>query len=144
MTAKEYLTQIETLNRRICRRNAELAELIELKNSIGGVDYSAGRASSVKKFEAGFENLSIKIIDEGSRIEKDINNLINIKSKIINQIENMNNDIYKDILFYRYVDLRSLGWIADKQGYSYVHTCRLHGWALQAFERQYMQDDNQC
>lgn len=56
--------------------------------------------------------------------------MLTIKDKI----ENINSEIYKNILIYRY--LKSMKWedIGEKMGYSLQHLHRLHNKALEEFK----------
>lgn len=80
-----------------------------------------------------------QMVDLKREIESDIKELLILKNKIINEIQSMDNPVYINILYKRYVQYKSLEEIAVEMSYVYVHTRRLHGLALQAFRARYPQ-----
>lgn len=67
-------------------------------------------------------------------ISRKIERFLQLKHKIINEIQSLDNAVYVNILYKRYVEYKSLDEIAEKMNYSYVHMKRLHGYALQKFK----------
>lgn len=65
---------------------------------------------------------------------------INTYDTIRSQIDQIEPQLYQQILAYRYLDGWSLERIAEILHYSYDWIRTNHGRALQAFERQFMQD----
>ena len=57
--------------------------------------------------------------------------------EIKGQIERLGNDTFSNLLFQRYVEGKSLEAIAVNMNYTYQHVRRVHGLALQAFEKQF-------
>jgi hypothetical protein len=56
-------------------------------------------------------------------------------NEINKQLLNMENSQYRLILTYRYVNGKSLGWIADELSYDYYEICKRHGLALEEFDK---------
>ncbi len=79
------------------------------------------------------------IADLEEEINADLGALLMLRNKIINEIQSMDNPVYINILYKRYVQYKSLEEIAVEMNYVYVHTRRLHGLALQAFRARYPQ-----
>ena len=103
MKAKEYLQQLQKLDIII---NQKLQELDELKK-MGGIkciDYTMEKVQSSQKHCATFENVLIKIIDMENEINTDIDKLVNKRHCIINQINELQNVQYIEILYKRYVE----------------------------------------
>lgn len=57
--------------------------------------------------------------------------------EIRGQIERLGNDIFSTLLFKRYAEGKSLEAIAVDMNYTYQHVRRVHGLALQAFEKKF-------
>lgn len=76
-----------------------------------------------------------RIVDLEEEINSDLGALLMFRNKIINEIQSMDNPIYINILYKRYVQYKSLEEIAVEMNYSYRQILRLHGLALQEFER---------
>ena len=133
LNAKEYLMQIKRMDVRIGQRITELNQMRERLSLIAGIDYARDRIQSTP--ESGNKQIE-EIVD----FEKDILDMIKqeteLKHKIIGEIQTIDNPIYVDILFRRYVECNSFERIACDMGYVYNYVCNLHGEALKAFTEQ--------
>lgn len=137
MRAKEYLQQIFKLERHINQRQSQLEELIKYSGYIKSVDYANDRVQSSKSSDADFVSTINKITDLQAEINAKIDALVDIKNTIIQQIQALDNTIYADILYKRYVECKKLEQIAVEMNYSYIWLRQMHGRALQEFERTY-------
>jgi len=136
MKAKEYLQQLQKLDIII---NQKLQELDELKK-MGGIkciDYTMEKVQSSQKHCATFENVLIKIIDMENEINTDIDKLVNKRHCIINQINELQNVQYIEILYKRYVEYKDLKKIAKEMEYTYDYIRKIHVKALQNFEKRH-------
>ena len=135
MTAKEYLGQIKRMNIHIGQRITQLNQMREEMALISGIDYSKDRIQT----SPSSGNVRIEaIIDMESRIMHMVEDELTLKNKIISEIQMLDNALYVDILFRRYVDCLSFERIACDMGYAYNYVCNMHGKALRAFERKYV------
>lgn len=148
MTAKEYLNQLRILDTKI---NQKMEELSQLKSILmgRGMRYDSDR---VQTSPANMqENIIIKCADIEDKIDRMIDSYISKKDKIINQIHQLNDDRYIQILYLHYVpnekhQTKRLEDIAvemkKKNGnsYTYEHINRLHGEALQKFTKLFSND----
>ena len=66
-----------------------------------------------------------------------IDKYIDIKNKIIEQIEQINNEDYYTVLFLRYVRKFTFEKIANETDWCWRQVHRIHAKALQAFEDKY-------
>lgn len=125
MTAKEELRQIAILKYEIQSLEDQLVEIDTRLTHITPVlsDMPHG-ASTGDKMVDGIS----KVIEIKTSIQKRINVLCEISHECTRRISTMENCTYRTILIDRYVNGRSLEWIADKLHYSYYHACKLHGW----------------
>lgn len=135
MTTKEYLSQISRLNRMIQNKLSEIAQLRELSRSI-----SAPNGEEKVQTSPNYDKIGTayaKIDDMERRLDKIIDEYIDKKEMITSQIEGMEDEILYDILFSRYISKKTFEKIATKMGYSFKQVARLHGRALQEFEKKY-------
>ena len=77
-------------------------------------------------------------IDEMERkIDGMVDELVDKKEKIIQQIDSMEDEITYIILFARYIEKKTFEVIATEMKYSWRQVVRLHGTALKQFEKKY-------
>ena len=131
MRAKEYLSQIRLLDIRIGQRIEELNEMRARVSILTGIDYSKDRiqvmpSTGNKQIEelVDFENTLLDMIQRETEL----------KHRVIGEIQELNNPIYVDLLFRRYVECSSFEKIACDMSYAYNYVCTLHGEALKEFE----------
>lgn len=139
MTAKEYLSQISSLEGQIQVYLYDIERIEALATKTTGTIKNDRVQASVnqQKMEAAV----VKLDDYKGKLAMTLNIYIDAKAEIMAQIDALDdkteNQIYKDILRKRYIERLSLEEIAVKKHYSYRHTTRMHGAALQAFAEQY-------
>jgi DNA-directed RNA polymerase specialized sigma subunit len=77
-------------------------------------------------------------IDEMERkIDGMVDELVDKKEKIIQQIDSMEDENTYNILFARYIEKKTFEVIATEMKYSWRQVVRLHGTALKQFEKKY-------
>lgn len=135
MTTKQYLNQIDRINRAI---NNKLTEIYQLKSLACRITVAANEnkvQASTDKDRLG--SAVAKIVD----VENRINQLIEIcfakKEMIINQIQGMEDTMHYQVLFSRYIERKSFEEIANDNNYSARQIIRIHGHALAEFEKKY-------
>lgn len=137
MNTKAYLNQIKRLDMMI---NNKLAEIYRLKNMASGIFISTDSErvqASGNKDHLG--NTVAKIIDLERETDKLIDILFDKRNNIIKQIDSLSNSDYYQILALRYVNYDTFNDISDKTGWSIRQVFRLHGEALQEFEKAFGQ-----
>lgn len=135
MTTKEYLGQISRLNRMI---NNKLTEIAQLKDMV--VSISASQSGERVQTTPNFDKIGTKYakIDEMERkIDGMVDELVDKKEKIIQQIDSMEDENTYNILFARYIEKKTFEVIATEMKYSWRQVVRLHGTALKQFEKKY-------
>ena len=145
MTAKEYLKQIRSLDKKIQQRIDERDTLLSKATSTG----SRGMKRDVVQTSVEGDRVG-GIIDRYIDMEKQITAMIdrpvNMRHKIIGQIQQMENPKHVELLYLRYVKYMRLEEIAcdmvkeNKEPYSYEHIRKLHGYALKEFQRKFADD----
>lgn len=148
MKAKEYLRQIKRLDDAIMAKIDLLNTMNEMLTATGGTDFGSERVVS----SAGEGMMTDRIIDKVDlemEIRKDVEKYIRKKNRIINQVNGMIDTRFQEILTLRYIAMKTedgirknytLAEVADIMGYSYDHARRLHGEALMAFTRLYLNE----
>ena len=135
MTTKDYLNQISRLNRMINNKLTEIAQLRELSCSISAVKNEERVLSSSDPDKIGTTYAKIDEMEE--KLDKLIDEYVDKKNLIICQIDSIEDEIYYDILFSRYIDKKTFEKISTDLNYSFRNTTRLHGKALKEFEKKY-------
>lgn len=135
MTAKEYLSRLRNLDLMIRHKQVELDELKIMATSIGSPSGQQDEPVSHSSNGDALERKVIKYIDLDAEITNDIDNLINIRHIIINEIHQLSDARYIEILFKRYVEYKKFEQISVDMGYDYDWTRRLHIDALEEFQQ---------
>lgn len=129
---KEYLRQIRLFDICIRQKEAELAAMrSEIESMSAAVTGERVQTSAKDKMS---EKVS-HIVDLEAMIIQDKEKFLRMKDRIINEIQSLDNSVYVDILYKRYVEYKQLEEIAVEMNYSYRQVLRLHGFALQEFKR---------
>lgn len=134
MKPKEYLQQVQKLDVMINQKIAEKSELRKF-DGVLGIDYSGDKVQSSPKGDAPFTKSVERIIDLEKEIDDMIDQYVNLKDQIINEIQSLSNVTYIEILYKRYIKYKKLEVIAVELGYSYQYVRVMHGYALQEFEK---------
>lgn len=132
MTAKEYLSQIHKTDIKIGQRITELQQMYDRISILSGIDYSKDRVQSSP--ETGNKQIEA-LVDLENDIKRMVEKESELKHRIIGEIQQLENPLYVDILFRRYVDCQSFERIACDMNYAYNYVCTLHGEALKEFDK---------
>ena len=142
MTAKEYLSQVRNLRKRIKHNEELIMEIDDMMTSIGAIRYDKDMIQSSPRNDQ-IDNALIKKEALETQIWKDISEYMSLSVLIENQIANMKPEIYSDVLRMRYVKGLSLKRISKELVYSYSRIRTVHGYALREFAQKYLKDDTQ-
>lgn len=134
-STKEYLSQISRLDRMIKNKLTELSQLKELSCGLSAIPTEERVQTTPNHDKIG--NAYCKIEEMEENLDKLIDEYVDIKNIIIKQIDSIEDETYYDILFSRYIEKKTFEKIASDMHYSFRNTTRLHGKALQAFEKKY-------
>lgn len=135
MKTKDYLSQVSRLNKMINNKLSEISQLRELSVSI-----SAIRNDEKVQTSPNFDKIGTAIakIDElENNLDKMIDEYLVKRERIIAQIDTMEEESVYQILFSRYIEKKTFEKIATEMEYSWRQIVRLHGKALQQFEKKY-------
>lgn len=135
MDTKQYLQQISRLDRMINNKLSEISQLRELAMSVSAVK-NEERVQNTPNFDK-IGTAYCKIEEMEEKLDKLIDEYVDKKNLIISQIDGIENETYYEILFARYIEKKTFEKIADEMTYSFRNVTRLHGRALQEFEKKY-------
>ena len=135
MDTKTYLQQISRLDRMINNKLSEISQLRELEISVSAVK-NEERVQNTPNFDK-IGTAYCKIEEMEEKLDKLIDEYVDKKNLIISQIDGIENETYYEILFARYIEKKTFEKIADEMTYSFRNVTRLHGTALQEFEKKY-------
>ena len=134
MKAKEYLRQLKYLNNIVQSKLDDLEALRSLAQRITYVPKNIKVQESIP--EDKFSELIAKIVDLQEEINNDVDNLLDLKLKITDQINSLDNDDYKLLLMLRYLNFKTWEEIAVEMGCSYQWVNVLHRRALIYFQEK--------
>ncbi len=135
MKTKDYLSQVSRLNKMINNKLSEIHQLRELSVSISAIGNDERVQTSPNFDKIG---TAIAKIDElENNLDKMIDEYLVKRERIIAQIDTMEEENVYQILFSRYIEKKTFEKIATEMEYSWRQIVRLHGKALQQFEKKY-------
>ncbi len=138
--AKEYLQQIRRLDELIEQRIKERDALRNF-DGVTAIQYDGDPVQTSHSGSAPFEKSVEKLISLEEELDVLIDEYVTLKNKIIGEIQGLNNTVYIALLHKRYVEYKSLEVIAVEMHYSYERVRHLHGYALHAFELEYLTEN---
>ena len=135
MTAKEYLSELDTMRQIIESQELELERLYTEASGLRAITYDkdAVQVSPENRFEEmmlRIYELGDEIVEQNTRFRKEYN-------KRLQMICQMKKSQYVMVLRKRYIDGKTLKQITKEVNYSYESVKKIHGRALQAFGDKY-------
>ena len=125
----KYLKRYILLDKEINRKLEEVSYWRDRLNKITAI-YAAVPQDGGGSIRPRQEAVIAKIVDLEAEIDREIDELVKIRDDIKNTIEAVEDDRERLLLQYRYIDGKTLGWIACEMHYNYRWTKRLHGRAI--------------
>ena len=135
MDTKQYLSQIKRLDRQIQNKLSELYNLKMMASSISVSNECERVQTSGNKDQLGA--VVAKIVDMEKEVDKMVDLFVDTRSKIISQIDSMDDLDSYDILSMRYVAGKTFHEISEKTNWSIRKVFSLHGKALLEFEKKF-------
>lgn len=137
MTASEYLGQVEVLNVRIDQKRKELERIQNEAYGVKGMRYDTDRVQTSPVDH--MPDMVIRCIELESEIQKDIERNIEFRHRIIYQIQGMPDLKHVQLLYKKYVELKTNPEIAGEMNMAEDTVRKIHTKALQEFTRVYGQ-----
>lgn len=135
MKTQDYLKQIERLDRMIQNKLSEINQLKHIATSIAIAPKEVNVQVSSDKDRMG--TAVAKLLDLEKETDKLVDDYIDKRKRIIEQIDSIEDTNMYHVLSERYIMRKDLSVIAVEMGYSFKQVCRIHGNALMEFERLY-------
>lgn len=135
MKTQEYLKQIERLDRMIQNKLSEISQLKHMAMSITIAPKEVNVQTSSDKDKMG--SAISKLVDLEKETDELVDEYIDKRKRIIEQIEGIRDTNMYHVLSERYIARKDLSTIAVEMGYSFKQVCRIHGKALIEFENKY-------
>lgn len=136
MRAKEYLRQIRIADKKI---NNLIHEVDMLRDSISHpkpINYDKDPVQGGSRNDSMAASIA-KYVDMEQEINRQTDGLIDLRHKIIGEINQLNNPAHIELLFKRYVEYKTWEQIAVEMDYTIRWIYSLHGSALQEFEAKH-------
>ena len=128
MTAKEYLGQAYRLDQRI---DSKLEQVMSLRTlATKATSTLSDTPPSGTRNVHRMEDIIVKSIEMENEINRDIDNLVDLKREMVSVIKAVTDPEYQTILELRYLCFKSWEQIAVDMNYSIQHIYRLRDRAL--------------
>ena len=135
MVTKEYLGQLERLDKMIQNKLSEIYQLKTMACSVTVSNEKERVQTSSDKDRLG--STVAKIVDLEKETDRLVDSFIDKRNHIIGQIDGLYNVDYYNVLSMRYVGRDTYEEIANKTNWSIRKVFSMHGEALKEFERLY-------
>ncbi len=129
MTTKEYLGQAYRLDQRI---NSKLEQVMSLRELATKATSTLSEvAPSGTRNVHRMEDIIVKIVDLENEINRDIDNLVDLKREMVSVIKAVADPEYQTLLELRYLCFKTWEQIAVSMGYDLRYIHKLHNRALE-------------
>ena len=135
MDTKQYVSQIERLDKMIQNKLSEIYQLKTMACSVTVSNEKERVQTSSDKDRLG--STVAKIVDLEKETDRLVDSFIDKRNHIIGQIDGLDNVDYYNVLSMRYVGRDTYEEIANKTNWSIRKVFSMHGEALKEFERLY-------
>ncbi len=131
MTNKEYLSQVYQLEHKIKQLKLRSDEFERLSLSVPGSNYDGVRVDGTRNQEAPYVKWIVKKSEVDGKITALQKDLERLKVEILQVIEKLENEDYKNVLIMRYLDTLTWDKIADNLYCSISSVKRWHKVAIE-------------
>ena len=135
MDTKQYLSQIERLDKMIQNKLSEIYQLKTMACSVTVSNEKERVQTSSDKDRLG--STVAKIVDLEKETDRLVDSFVEKRKRIVEQIDSIDNIDYYNVLSMRYVSRDTFESIAEKTNWSIRKVFSLHGKALLEFETRY-------
>lgn len=133
MTAKEYLSELQTMKTKIGQLQEQRQMYLEMATSMTAA-VNPVKVQTSRMTDRMGDNVS-KAADIGTKIDEEINALFWKRQEVIKQIQSLRNADYMQILFKVYVQEKNIKQASAEMQRSYNYVLGIHKKALKAFEQ---------
>ena len=135
MDTKTYLNQISRLDLMIKNKITELSTLREMCYGLSAIP-NEERVQTTPNFDKIGTKVA-KLDELEKETDKLVDEYVDKRKKIVEQIDSMENKVIYGVLFARYIEQKTFERIAADMNYSFRQITRLHGRAIFEFEKKY-------
>lgn len=135
MTTKQYLGQIERLNKMIENKMVEIGQIRSMACNVT-VPLDKDRVQTSGNYDKLSESV-IKLVDLENETDRLVDNYVNQRKRIIEQIDHIEKKEHYLVLTYRFVQFMDFKDIFLKMGISEKTMYTYYGQALKEFEQLY-------
>jgi len=135
MDANRYLSQIAMIQKKIKQKRKRLKDLREASTAVGGFATDNVKVMSSTNTKSRVERDAVSIADLSAEIIADIVNLETLKCKLEDDIHDLEDVRFVDVLDRRYIQGQRIEKIAVEMNYSYDYIRQIKKQALSEFER---------
>lgn len=133
MNAREYLERVK-------HHEAVIRNLQQTKEDLKGTLYSLGGSSYDVKVQTSksvdrIGDIYAKIDEKEQELAKKIEEHIEFKTKVVNEINALSESTLITVLYERYINGKCWEKVSEDIGYSWAQTHRMHKNALAEFEK---------
>lgn len=132
MNAQKYLQQIKMLETKIKQKEEQIEYLKEAASGAGAIRYDKDKVQT-SMMDSKLESLIIQYMTLEQEVQEQILHLEQVRHRIIGEIQELHDDRYINVLFKRYVEIKSYELIAVEMNYSFDYVKELHRDALEDF-----------
>ena len=133
MTAKEYLSQLITIDNAINRKQQRLMTLRDV--AMNTTPNYSGETVQHTRNKNPLENIMTKIIDIDRDIDRDIDELVDFKAEVWEKLDKIADERYKRILWLRYADRKTWRYIALELNFTIRYIHKIHLKALAELDK---------
>lgn len=134
VSAKEYLMQVRAKKTAIRNLQRDLVHLKEMMYSLGGGGSENERVQTTKNIDK-FGTIYSKIDEKEKLIVQKMREYIDFEVQVSEEIGMIQNPSYVEVLHKKYIMNESFDQIADNMGYSKRYVLKVHGQALEEFQK---------
>lgn len=135
MDTKTYLNQISRLDLMIKNKITELSTLREMCYGLSAIP-NEERVQTTPNFDKIGTKVA-KLDELEKETDKLVDEYVDKRKKIVEQIDSMENKVIYGVLFARYIEQKTFERIAADMNYSFRQITRLHRRAIFEFEKKY-------
>ena len=135
MKAKEFLKRLQNLTAAVKYRQQEIATLEESLHELHGIGYDDVKVQQSRKYGAGFEDMVAYLEKLKDELHSDISALAHCRHEIICRLNQLNNPVYTQVLYLKYVKSDEFDTIAASLGYSVGYVREMHSKAIKALDK---------
>lgn len=136
MTAKEELKQIKKLDTQIRIKELEIRDIENRMTGCAGITYEE-KVQSGSPNEKSPQEKWYPLLDKYQKqLSQQVMDLMEYKEQVRQKLDRLKEPNHMDLLYKRYFEFKEWVAIAQEMHYSYRGILKLHGRALQEYEKE--------